>query len=331
MDFSNKTVLVTGATGLIGSHIVDTLMNFSGVKVIASVRNRMKLEQMFSNYIGKENFSYIVHDISTSEIAINETIDYIFHTAGPISGNIINHQPVDVISPNLDGLKNCLDFLRKQQKGRLVLFSSATIYSRALQSDTIVSEDDTTITDSLNNPQAMYSQTKRMCELLGKAYMKQYGVDVVIARIAYVYGYTKAFPDTAFYQFITKAIAGENIQLNAASFVNRDNIYIQDAVSGLLQICLYGKCGETYNVSSGGELGNYTSIDVIAKHIARAVNQQLHSNVGVNYLHPDKINCLPGIVLDNNKLKKLGWCLETEISRGIDEVVKLSTLSEGRK
>ena len=330
MDFSNKTVLVTGATGLIGSHIVDTLMNFNGVKVIASVRNRIKFEKMFSAYIGKETFSYIVHDISTSKIDSDETIDYIFHTAGPISSNIINCRPVDVISPNLDGLKKCLEFLRKQQKGRLILFSSATIYNRALQNDIIVNEGDTAVTDSLDNPQAIYSQTKRMCELLGRAYLKQYGVDVVIARIAYVYGYTKIFPETAIYQFISKAIEGQNIQLKAASFANRDNIYIQDAVSGLLRICLYGKYGEAYNISSRGELGNYASIDVIAKYIARAANRQLHSHISVDYLCPDKMNYLPGIILDNSKLKKLGRRLETEMSQGIDEIVKLSLLSKER-
>lgn len=330
MDFANKTVLVTGATGLIGSNIVYDLIQRQNVKVIASVRNRSKLEKLFSEYFDRENFSYIVHDISTTPIDIQEPVDYIFHAAGPISGNIIQNNPVDVISPNLDGLKNCLEFLRRQQKGRLILFSSATIYARALESDLRVTEDDTTETIPLSSSQAMYSETKRMCELIGRAYLKQYGVDVVIARIGYVYGYTKLTPDTAFYQFIRNAIQGKDIVLRAANFTNRDNIYVKDAVSGLLHIGLHGQSGEAYNVSSNAECGNYTSIDFIAQEIVRSVNQQRGSSVSVEYLHPHVGDPLPGVILDNTKLKNLGWKIATSLSEGINEVVKLFLETERR-
>ena len=62
-DFSGKTVLVTGATGLIGSNIVDRLMTMGDIKVIALARNKDKLEKGFSDYIGNENFSAVIQDI----------------------------------------------------------------------------------------------------------------------------------------------------------------------------------------------------------------------------------------------------------------------------
>ena len=63
-SFSGKTVLVTGATGLIGSHIVYELMSMKNVRVIALGRNIEKIKKIFKDYINNANFYYVVQDVS---------------------------------------------------------------------------------------------------------------------------------------------------------------------------------------------------------------------------------------------------------------------------
>lgn len=101
--FSGKTILVTGATGLIGSNLIDTLMKIEGVKVIALSLTEEKLKRSFKKYIGNENFRYIARDISLGLEDIEETIDICFHAAGSTEGSKVSNYPVDIIMPNLIG------------------------------------------------------------------------------------------------------------------------------------------------------------------------------------------------------------------------------------
>ena len=112
--FSNKTVLITGATGLMGSHIASFLLKENNVKIAALSRNKEKLERIYKEYIKAGRVKIIAQDASKP---INDDIgciDYIFHAASPISGAVIKESPVDVIEPNVLGTKYLLDFLKNQ-------------------------------------------------------------------------------------------------------------------------------------------------------------------------------------------------------------------------
>lgn len=326
MDFNGKTVLVTGATGLIGSNIVFHLAKNPKTKVIALVRNQNKFDALFPPDASKGNLRRVVQDISLP-ITLDEPVHYIFHAAGPIASTVIRDTPVDVIAPNLDGLRNCLDLLKDQKiSGRLVLFSSGSVYNHTVTEDTVVSEGDTGATAALDGPASVYSETKRMCEIMANAYARQFDLDVVAARISYVYGCPATTlslaPDTAFFQFIRAVLSGRDIVLNSSSFLKRDNIYIDDAVSGLIAVCLKGESGGAYNVSSGGEAGNYCSVDVMAQKIAECCNA-LANGGGVKVVYSQEpCAILPGIMLCNQKLKKLGWSLATSLDEGIQKTVK---------
>ena len=155
------------------------------------------------------------------------------------------------------------------------------------------------------------------------AYAKQYGIDVVIARFSTVYGKTRFVPDTAFYEFIKKALSEKNIELNSAGLARRDNIYVDDAISALLVIASKGKIGEAYNVSSNGEGGNFASVDEIAitiSQIANSINNK-SGNIKVVFKNKNIIQRAAGIKLDNNKLKELGWNLSFGLEQGIAETL----------
>ena len=320
--FENKTVLITGATGLMGFNLVDKLMQSGVAKLIVTSRSKSKLEKTFPDYIGNEGFQIIEHDASIPYPDEIKDVDYIFHAAGPMERNIVMNYPVSVILPNVLGTINTLEFLRKQEvktgrKGRAIIFSSVTVYNNPTKEDFVAAEDETYFTQSLDAETACYSESKRMSEVIAKSYVKQYGVDAVIARFSTVYGPTRNVPDTAFYEFIKKSIAGEDIIVNSNAAPRRDNIYVSDAIEGLLTLTLKGISGEAYNVSSNGDLGNYAAVDEIAQVIAQVAD----NNNEIKY--KTRIDSKrSGLMLANNKLKSLGWHLKNDMRKGIGLTLK---------
>lgn len=329
--FVNKTVLVTGASGLIGSNLAKKLLQLGTVNVIALARSEEKLQRCFAEYMSNPNFSYFIQDIVEPLLYSGTEIDFIFHAAGPVEREIIKNKPLAVIAPNLIGTKNCLEFLREQEKqtgvrGRLVLFSSVTVYGNLSKEDYVASEECTAISDCLESPKACYSQSKRMSEVIALAYYRQFQTDTVIARLSTVYGDTAIKPDTAFFEFINKAVLGENINLNHSKLARRDNIYVDDAVSALLCIAKRGEAGQAYNISSNGELGNFASVDEIAQIVVQIANEKYFSQLGheIKVVYPleEKKAREPGVRLDNTKLKSLGWGISTSLREGIEKVLE---------
>lgn len=325
-SFKDKTVVITGATGLIGSNIVNRLMTVSGIRIVVIGRSIKRIEETFPGCPNRDAFVPIECDISKSFPKLDFDIDIILHAAGPIAGSIIKDTPVNVIKPNLYGLLNCLEFVRKQKevKGincRLVVFSSATVYSNSGNRNITFSEENTEGAENIDSITAPYSESKRMCEIIAKAYQRQYSLDVIIARFAYIYGYTRKMPDTAFYEFIQKSLKGESLILNSTCAPKRDNLYVDDAVEGLLYLVKKGVAGESYNISSGGDLGNFAAIDEIADIIATSANKNVkEANISVTFRKYDKER-KPGIILDNSKLKDLGWRVEYSLVEGINKTL----------
>lgn len=319
--FKDKNVLITGATGLIGSHLVNELLK-EKANLILTGRNIKKLNDVFEdNY----NIKKIACDITSNLPNDLPELDYIFHTAGPISGNDIKNYPVNLIKANILGLINCFEFLKKQKEktgkiGKTIVFSSATVYGINKQNkDVSIKEEETETADSLDCIQSIYSESKRIVEVIAKSYHQQYELETVIARISYAYGYTQFIPQRAFYEFIQQAINGGDIVLNNPQLSRRDNIYADDIVSGLLILAQNGISGESYNLSSNGDEDNFRSLDEIAHIIVDCVNKKMGKNIKL--IEPENKNRLPGTMLNNSKIKSLGWKVNTNIVTGIEKTI----------
>lgn len=326
MEFENiyrgKRILVTGATGLIGSNLVRRLLGFAGAEIVACGRSRRKLESVFAGQNAGGALVFLEHDIQHPLPAEAGRFDYIFHAASPISGAVIRTEPVSVIAANIRGAENCLEFLRMQKElglgeGVLVLFSSATVYGDAGDHDRICGEEDTSGGERLSSPTAPYSESKRMVEVLATAYAHEFGIGIRIVRFGYVYGPCPVLPATAFYEFVKKAVAGEDMVFKGSGFGRRDNIYVDDAVNGMLTVCEKGENAVPYNVSSNGDLGNFAAIDEMAEAIGAAAAE--HGIACAVKLGGDKERA-GGIRLDNSRIRALGWRVEVSLATGVKRV-----------
>lgn len=314
-----KNILVTGATGLIGYNLVKRLLQDEEAMVFAAGRSMSKLESTFDEFKGSSNLQLCVYRDVIENIDSYSAFDYIYHAAGPMERDIILNRSVDVVTPNIIDLHSIMEYaVRQKQQNhscRVVIFSSVTVYQNNTTEDIVVSESDTQVAQTLDNPMVCYSESKRMSEVIARAYAKQYGIDVVIARFSTVYGPTKNIPDTAFYNFIRNALAGEDITINGVGLPRRDNIYVDDAVEGVILVAEKGVCGEAYNVSSNETLGNYMAVDEIAKLICVTANRHNGSNSQV-YV-PASETRTPGLIMNNSKLSQLGWQMKYSINDGI--------------
>ncbi len=308
--FKGKNIVITGAAGLIASNLTHKLMELDVGKIIVTGRNEEKLRCIFKEYLNFDNFKICAGDISKAFPDIQENIDMIFHAASPIGRDIISKTPLNVIEPNIFGTINCLEFLKQQKQdkgvsGRLFIFSSSTVYYNNGFEDKIVTEECTDITCGLDAGNIAYAESKRMAEVIAKSYYIQHDIDVVIGRFSYVYGYSYYSPKAVFYEFIDTAFSGKDIIISASGLAKRDNIYVEDAVDGILCACENGISGEAYNISAGDDPESFLSVDEIANVIAKCVKQEYGIDVKVHY--SDAVPRKGGMILDNAKLKLFGW------------------------
>lgn len=325
--FEDKTILVTGATGLIGSHVIRRLLQCRGCEVTALDLDIRVMEKVFRNCEGAERLTLMEGSIADGMPQLGRSIDYIFHAGSPTSLDDLHNIPVEVIRANVMGTMNCLEYLRGEKErngheGRMVMFSSVRLYGSNPDGDRRVTEDETEHTDALYAPNIAYSESKRMIETCARAYYRQYGIETFIARFGTVYGYELFAPDTAFFEFVFKALRGEDITLNHSGAARRDNIYAEDAVDALMCIVEKGEPCVPYNVSSGGDKGGFAAVDEIAQAIATAGNKLLGHNIKV-VVKEEPRERAAGLILDNGRLKGLGWNVSHSLTEGIEKTLML--------
>lgn len=316
IDIPSGRVLVTGATGLIGSCVVDALMaaNTSygkAYEVFALGRNTEKLHRRFGTM---SNLHFVVQDI-TAPITI-DTVDYILHTASNADPVSYARYPSETIITNVLGAKSVLDYCRLN-RSRVLFTSTFEVYGK-LDQDSYIEDNYGPIDLSLLR--SSYPESKRTAELLFRAYTDEYGVDAVIARLSSIYGPTMKMDDSkAHAQFIKNALAGKDIVLKSEGSQKRTYCYVMDAVSAIFTVLSKGNKGEAYNVANDNSIATIAELaQIIADYADRKVVFCIP-----NELEKKGFSKPQDCVLNTDKIKRLGWKGAYDLKAGINETMAI--------
>ncbi len=324
-NLKNKSIVISGASGLIGSFLIDLIMYKNkndklNCDIYALIRNIDRAKKRFETYLDNKYFHLIGHDINEKLSIDNlKQVDYVLHLASNTHPKQYATDAINTITTNIIGTKNMLDFAVDHHAKRFLFASSNEIYGEN-RGDTEKFKEDYCGYINSNTLRAGYPESKRCGEALCQAYKKQYELDVVIARLTRSYGPTMLKDDSkAISQFINKALANEDIVLKSDGSQYYSFLYMSDSVYGLLTVLLKGEDGEAYNISD-------EESDITLKDLAKLIADNCHKKVIFEL--PDEVekagfSKATKARLDNEKLTNIGFEAMYDISEGIYRTITI--------
>lgn len=307
----DATVLVTGATGRLGTYIVGALLEASkrwnlNVEVLALARNKDKIQAAYGD--GAENLKILQQDI-TEKITYEGKVDYIFHTAGLASPDDFTHRPTNTLWGHVQGTKNVLDLAKEKHTKKVLYVSTVEVYGTWKSENGIRETDMGPLVHT--NSRACYPEAKRLCETMLACYKDEFQVDYAAVRMSHTFGPGISLYDgRAFAEFIRDVVEGKDIVLHTDGSAVRTYTYVADAV-GAMFLALLNGTQEYYNVAAEE---NQISIRDLAKLIASmsprqntTVKFEVPEGEGLRYL-PFKLG-----ILDSSRIRTLGWKAQVDL------------------
>jgi len=247
-QLTGKNILVTGATGMIGSALVEVLLSHSSsdYQIYASGRSKKKFDCVFADYRDCKNLHFLEYDVRN---ALLSDIDYqiIIYCAGVASPLLYKNDPVGVLTSNIIGVNNVMMYGVNHGLERFLYVSSGEMYGEG--NGQAFHEEDSGYVDC-TQMRAGYPTAKRASESLCIAYSHQFDIEVVIARPCHVYGPKFSETDNRIYaEFTNKVLNNEPIVLKSRGDQIRSWCYVVDCASGLIHILLKGENGKAYNIA----------------------------------------------------------------------------------
>lgn len=323
-----KSLLITGATGFIGSYIIRTLINKNetdslGVKILALVRNRQRAEAMYGE---NENLDYIVQDVC-QPLPTDKKADFIIHCASNAAPKEYSMYPVETMKTNFFGTLNLLDYAKAVNAESFLYVSTIEVYGTTRGVEKI--DEDTYGTIDAMKVRSCYPLSKKGCETLCVSYSDEYGVPVKIGRLSYIFGPGMREGDSKIVAVFPKCIAdGENIVMKSKGEQLRSYTYVTDAITALFTILLDGENGQAYNIASK------KCITTIAGIAHTLVDSYPEKGLKVIFDLPTEseakgFSLIENAVLDSDKLEALGWESQTDLKTGLMRVVQEQTELKG--
>ena len=319
-ELKGKSILITGATGLIGSVMIKCLLELNaqknlGIKVLAAVRSLEKAKKVFGDDYPKIEFKVIdLADICEAEFSVKP--DYLVHLACPTASKYFVEHPVETLRTIFEGTTSVLEYAKTTGVEAMVFASSLEVYGSNL-SDELLNEDFQGYL-SPTEVRSSYNMGKRAAECLCHSYAMEFGIPVMIARMTQTFGAGVEYNDNrVFAQFARKAIEGEDIELHTTGETSRMYCYTMDAVSAMLYLLVYGKAGEAYNIANKD---SYISI----RDMAQMVRDKFNPNISVKLALKENQGYAPvtKLKLDTKKIEELGWSPKVSLIDMFDRLIR---------
>ena len=325
---ADKRVLVTGATGLIGSFLLDALLRLNaedgaGMTLYAAGRSRAGMARRFGGALDGGRLCYVPYD-STRPLAFDAPADLIVHAATSAHPLAYSTDPVGTMRSNLTGVSELLEYQRAHEGARLAFLSTGEIYGENPELPEGFGEADHGWVDPMR-PRACYPESKRAGETLCASYVAQYGVDARVARLCHVYGPTFTPENSrADAQFLRNVLDGQDIVMKSDGAQVRSWGYVADAVNALLTILEKGAPGQAYNVANRASVA---SIREYAKTLADLGGVRLRFDLPPE-IERAGYTRITRAVLNPAKLEALGWRARYDLGTGLGHT--LDSLRQGK-
>jgi len=313
MQLKGKKVVVTGADGFIGSHLVEKLLQ-EGCKVKAfcyynSFNSWGWLDSLPAETLKEiEIFTGDIRDPYGVRTAIKGA-DIIFHLAALIAIPFSYHSPDNYVDTNIKGTLNVLQAARDMNIEKVLVTSTSEVYGTAQY----VPIDE----KHPRQGQSPYSATKIGADHIAESFYRSFGLPVTIVRPFNTYGprqSARAVIPTIIIQLLN---GKKEIKLGALK-PTRDLLFVKDTVAGFAAIAKADAvAGEEINIATGVEI----SIEGLAQMIIQQVNPAAKIITEEERLRPDKSE-VERLLGSNEKIKKLtGWQTQYSLSKGLEETI----------
>ena len=319
-ELKGKHILITGATGLIGSILTKCLLALNKkykleMHITCPVRNPEKAGKMFAGEDAHIEFPFVTLE-KIDELQPALPVDYVVHLAAPTASRFFVEKPVETFRAVVNGTEAMLRLSRKVQVKNFVYVSSLEVYGSIL-------DDTVTVTEKMQgyiNPidaRSSYPLGKRAAECLCHCYFREFGLHTSIARLAQTFGAGVSKEDNrVFAQFARSAVSHQDIILHTSGELSRVYCYTTDAVSALLSIMISGQAGEAYNVANPD---TYISVKEMAffiqKNFANDIAVKTEPQDGCGYSPTTKLR------LDITKIRQLGWQPQTGLKDMFEKLI----------
>jgi dTDP-glucose 4,6-dehydratase len=309
---TGKKVLVTGAGGFIGSHLVERLYNL-GAELRAFVRYNSRADAGYLKQLDPavlNSIEIVAGDLRDSH-AVAEAVrgtDIVFHLGALISIPYSYHHPREVVETNVMGTLNVLMAARQHGLARIIHTSTSEVYGTALR----VPIDE-------NHPlqgQSPYSASKIAADKLAESFALSYELPVVTVRPFNTYG-PRQSARAVIPTIITQALTRDVIRLGNLD-TRRDFTYVSDTVNGFIRAAqAEGVEGQTYNLGTGCEV----TIGELAENIIAIAGHPVTIETDPQRLRPGKSEVMR--LLSDNLLaqEKLAWTPEVSLEDGLRRTV----------